>query len=63
MKRGAQPDSGSDDFLRTLEDGVRDVLKDKEATAGERISAINAGAKVAMIRHRIKDGDEDSFFK
>lgn len=63
MKRGAQPDSGSDDFLGTLENGVKDVLKAKETTASERVAAVNAGAKLLMIRHKITGGDEKGFFE
>lgn len=58
----AQPEA-SDDFLDTLEDGVRGVLKDKRAKPAERVAAITAGAKVAAIRHRINGDDETSFFK
>lgn len=53
------------DFLSTLENGVRAVLTNEKSTAKERIEAINAGAKLMQIKHRISDGNEDpgSFFK
>lgn len=50
------------DFMATLEAGVRKVLAENDATAGERIAAINAGAKLLMIRHKISGGDEKGFF-
>jgi hypothetical protein len=53
----------TDKFLDILEQGVKDVLKDSECAQSDRVAAINAGVKVAMIRHRISGGDEDSFFK
>jgi hypothetical protein len=56
-------DSGEDDFLQTLEEGVRKVLRSKDAKPNERVAAIAAGAKLLMIRHRISDDTEDSFFK
>lgn len=53
-----------DKFLDTLEEGVRKVLDDSNSKPSERIAAIAAGVKVAMIRHRISGGgDEDGFFK
>jgi hypothetical protein len=51
------------DFLKTLEAGVRAVLKDPETKASERIAAIAAGAKLLMIKHRISETDESNFFK
>ena len=53
----------TDKFLDILEQGVKDVLKDRDCEQSDRVAAINAGVKVAMIRHRISGGDEDSFFK
>lgn len=52
-----------DKFLDVLEEGVKKVLNDSKSKPSERIAAIAAGVKVAMIRHRISGGDEDSFFK
>jgi hypothetical protein len=52
----------TDKFLDILEEGVKDVLKDKDCAQSDRVAAINAGVKVAMIRHRISGSDEDSFF-
>jgi hypothetical protein len=50
-------------FLEILERGVRDVLKADASTAAERIAAINAGAKLLMIRHKIAETDESQFFR
>ena len=52
-----------DSFLKLLEAGVRAVLKDPESQPSERIAAIAAGAKLLMIRHKISDTDESTFFK
>lgn len=57
-----KPAEESGDFLTTLEQGVRDVLKSKESTSSERVQAVTAGAKLLMIKHRITGGDEKSFF-
>jgi hypothetical protein len=59
----ASRDPSSEDFLKTLEQGVRAVLRDKDAKASEKIAAISAGAKLLMIRHRISDADSESFFR
>lgn len=48
--------------MTVLEQGVRNVLRDKEATASEKLAAVNAGAKLLAIRHKIAGGDEDNFF-
>lgn len=51
-----------DDFLRTLEDGVREVIKNKRSKPSERMAAVTAGVKILAIRHKIKDGDDTGFF-
>jgi hypothetical protein len=50
------------DFMAVLEKGVRDVLKAKESTSAERMSAITAGAKLLMIKHKISGSDVKGFF-
>lgn len=52
-------------FMEALEAGVREVLGNKKATMKDRIDAINAGTKLMLIRHKIKDPDDSpgSFFK
>lgn len=50
-------------FMDVLEDGVRTVLKNRKASSAERVAAINVGAKLLAIKHRITGGDEDNFFK
>jgi hypothetical protein len=61
VEPAAAPDG--EDFLKTLENGVRDVLKKRGATAAEKVAAIAAGVKVAMIKHKVSGADEDNFFK
>jgi hypothetical protein len=50
------PKPKEDKFLKLLEDGVKSVLEKADATAAEKLKAIEAGVKVAMIRHRIEGG-------
>jgi len=56
----AKKGAAGDTFLSDLEEGVRAILRDANASAAEKLKAIEAGAKVAMIRHRMTadDGDE-----
>ena len=61
MSTEAQP-TESQDFLTVLEQGVRDVLKNRKATAADKLGAINAGAKLIAIEHKITGGDESGFF-
>jgi hypothetical protein len=62
MAAKAKPPDESEKFLGILEGGVKAVLKDATATAGERVAAITAGAKLLAIRHKISDGDQKGFF-
>lgn len=58
--------AGKDDkFLNTLEKAVSDILGDPKAKVGDRLKAIEMGAKVAAIRHRIDgggEGEDGNFF-
>ena len=54
--------AAKDDFMAVLERGVRQVLADKKATASEKLAAVNAGAKLLAIKHKIETGDSDNFF-
>ena len=53
----------NEDFLDTLERGVRNVLRNKDATASEKVAAITSGVKIAMVRHKISGSDEKGFFE
>jgi hypothetical protein len=59
VKNGEAKD---DDFLAVLEKGVRDIIKNRKSSKADRLSAINAGVKVAQIRHRINGGDDEKGF-
>jgi hypothetical protein len=50
-------------FLEILERGVKDVLRAESSTTAERIAAINAGAKLLMIRNKISENEESTFFR
>ena len=62
MVKKSEPDRGDDNFLRLLENGVKRVLRDKEATASERLAAVSAGAKILMLKFKISGDDEKNFF-
>jgi hypothetical protein len=47
------------DFLKLLEAGVREVLRDKDAKRGDKLKAVEIGSKLLAIRHKI-DGADDS---
>jgi hypothetical protein len=48
------------DFLKELEDAVTAVLNSTKAdvSTAERLKAVEMGAKLLMIRHRIEGGTE-----
>ncbi len=50
------------DFIAALEDGIRALLSDPDATPSEKSAAISAGVKLALARHKIEGGDEGNFF-
>lgn len=51
-------------FIETLEQGIRDVLTNKKVSMKDRIDAINAGTKLMLIKHKITDTSDEagSFF-
>ncbi len=49
-------------LIDVLDQGVRDVLADAKATAKDKVDAVNAGAKLLMIKHKISLGEEDGAF-
>ena len=61
-KKSSEINDEDEEFLKLLEDGVRRVLKDKESKPGLKLQAVQAGAKLLMIRHNIGGGDEKGFF-
>lgn len=46
-----------DKFFKLLEDGVRAVLQDKDASPADKLKAIDAGAKLLAIRHKIETSE------
>jgi hypothetical protein len=61
-KKDHEINDEDEEFLRLLEDGVKKVLKDKDAKPGLRLQAVQAGAKLLAIRHKILGNDEKGFF-
>jgi hypothetical protein len=53
-------------FLEELERGVREVLNSKDGVStADKLKAIECGAKLLMIRHRIAgagEGEDGKFF-
>lgn len=51
------------DLSEVLEAAIRAVLKNKETKPADRLKAIEAGAKLLAIRHKIEGGgDAGNFF-
>jgi hypothetical protein len=51
-----------DPFLDDLQAAVRKILKSNKASKADQIAAVNAGIKIAAIKHKISGGDEKGFF-
>jgi len=58
-----KPKPIADDFLDILEQGVRDMLKDGNIEAKDRLKALEVGSKLAAIKAKIDDGERGNFFK
>lgn len=56
-----KPDKDAD-FLTELENGVLDILNNKKSSKSDKLSAINAGTRLAAIRFKISGGDGDKGF-
>lgn len=56
--------NADDEFLKELEAGVRKIIRSNKSSKADKLSAINAGVKIAAIRHKINGGNDDQgFFK
>lgn len=55
-------EAAKDAFLAELEEGVRKIIKSNKSSKAEKLAAINAGVKIAAIRHKINGGDDDQGF-
>jgi hypothetical protein len=55
-------DPADDNFLKDLENSVRAIIKNKKSTKADKLSAINAGIKIAAIKHKILGGDSEKGF-
>jgi len=56
---------GDDKLLKELEKHVLEVLKSRKSTKADKLAAINAGTRLAAIRHKINgsgDEEEKGFF-
>ena len=62
MKEQPEAADKDSDFMAVLEQGVRDVLKNRKASAADKLAAVTAGTKLLAIRHKIDGGDEKGFF-
>lgn len=53
-----------EDFLDTLEKGVKSILEGNDTTVEQKIQAITAGAKIMTIRRGVPDDTDKpgSFF-
>lgn len=52
-----------DKFVSDLEAAIKAVLDDPSSESKDRINAINAGVKLAMVKHKVGGSEkEGSFF-
>jgi len=54
-----------DQFIEELETAVRQIIKNRKTKPADRLSAVNAGVRLAAIKHKISNGTdpEEGFFK
>ena len=54
---------GDDPFLTELERSITTMIKLKKISKAEKIAAINAGIRLAAIKHKVFGSDpEENFF-
>jgi hypothetical protein len=53
---------GNGRFLSNLEKAVEAVLNDDRASPADRVKAIEAGARLLAIKHKVGGSDEKSYF-
>jgi hypothetical protein len=52
-----------DQFLTELEKSITAIIKTKKISKGDKIAAINAGIRLAAIKHKVFGSDpEENFF-
>ena len=51
-----------DSLLKTVERHVRNVLRSSGTSSSEKLKAAEIAIKVMAIQHKIKSGEEESFF-
>ena len=52
-------------FARQLEQNIAKILNDDDVSIDQRLKAVEAGAKLLLIRHRIQgagEGEDGKFF-
>ena len=49
----------NDAFMKKLEAGITKILNNKDSSKADRIGAINAGIRLAAIKHKINTANED----
>ena len=52
-------------FLGQLEKNIRSILSSHDVTIDQRLKAVEAGARLLLIRHRIEgttEGEDGKFF-
>lgn len=57
--------NGQDDsFLTELETAIRGIIKNRKTSKADKLAAVNAGVKLAAIRHKITGGgaEDEGFF-
>lgn len=54
----------TDEFLTQLENAVIKIVKNNKSSKADKLAAINAGVKIAAIKHKISGGDDskEGFF-
>lgn len=57
--------SKKDGFLTLLERQIREILRDKELSSVDRLKAVEAGARLLQVRHKIEGGEQidGAFFR
>jgi len=62
MSDTSAPNGKSEEFLDELEKGITKIIKGPKNSKADKIAAINAGIRLAAIRHKVTVGEPDEGF-
>jgi hypothetical protein len=58
MQEVKNGNGSGDDFLGDLEQAIRKIITNRKSSKADKLSAINAGVRLAQVRHKVNGGED-----